>query len=176
MKANEEVTSNNPDEWEQLEAYYNIANTSPIYTAKLTIPGIESKTMETPTALKAKTLDHLDTQYPNSQWIHVFTDGSSEDAVKKGGAGILILIPNTPKLELSVATGKLSTNYRAELQAILEESKALEEQRLKGANIVFLCDCMSVLQTIQNEPKDLLTKTTVELLNQLSANNKVVLQ
>ena len=77
---------------------------------------------------RQKTLDHLDTQYPNSQWIHVFTDGSSEDAVKKGAAGILMLIPNTPKLELSIATGKLSTNYISELQAILEAPKALESR------------------------------------------------
>jgi ribonuclease HI len=176
MRCNEEITTKNPEEWEQLVAYYNITNTSPTFNVDLTIPGIENRTTETSTTLRTKTLDHLNNQYPSSHWIHVFTDGSSEEAIRKGGAGILILMPNAPNIELSVATGKLSTNYRAELQAILEATKTLEEKRLIGSNIVFLCDCMSVLQTIQKEPEDLLTRTTLEHLNKLSADNKVSLQ
>ncbi|BFZ12963.1 hypothetical protein BsWGS_16002 [Bradybaena similaris] len=47
----------------------------------------------------------------------------------------------------------------------------LGDYSLKGSNIVFLSDCASILQTIKNEPKDLLTRTTMELLNKLSTNN-----
>jgi len=176
MRANEEITTNNPEDWEQLVAYHSFTNTQPTCSIHLTIPGIENRTVETPTTLKTRTLEHLNDQYPRSQWIHVFTDGSSQDAITKGGAGIQILMPDAQKTELSIATGKLSTNYRAELHAILEATKTLQEQKLKESNIVFLCDCKSVLQTIQNEPEDFLTRTTLEHLNQLSIDNKVALQ
>lgn len=47
--------------------------------------------------LKAKTLEHLDTWYPRTHWTHVYTDGSSEETIKRGGAVILILTPKRHK-------------------------------------------------------------------------------
>uniref|UniRef100_A0A0B7BRV1 Uncharacterized protein n=1 Tax=Arion vulgaris TaxID=1028688 RepID=A0A0B7BRV1_9EUPU len=56
--------------------------------------------------------------------------------------------------ENSSATGELSTNFRAEQQAIVDASKILQQRNIQNNKLVFLCDCLSVLQATQKEPQD----------------------
>ena len=46
------------------------------------IPGIHSKADHPPHMLKALTLETLDHKYPKCSWIHIYSDGSVEKAVK----------------------------------------------------------------------------------------------
>ena len=47
------------------------------------IPGVHSKAGHPLHMLKALTLETLDHKYPKCSWIHIYTDGSAEKAIKK---------------------------------------------------------------------------------------------
>lgn len=59
----------------------NITNTTPIYNVHLTVVSIQNRN-EISNIFKIKTLDHLNNQYLKTEWIHIFIDGTSEEAVK----------------------------------------------------------------------------------------------
>ena len=44
--------------------------------------------------LKALTLEILDDKYPKCSWIHFYSDGSAERAVKNGGSGMIAIQPS----------------------------------------------------------------------------------
>ena len=171
----QEIVSRKPEEWEEL----SVLESAPLeqnYGVELAIPGIEGKEDELEPVIRAKTLEHLDRTYPRGEWIRIYTDGSAQDAVRDGGAGVVILRNYGPNSECSVPTGKLSTNFRAEMQAILEACKLLEEEELQEARIVFFSDCKSVLQKLQKEAEDDLSQNTIRGLEDLAKSNLVILQ
>ena len=63
-----------------------------------TLCNIGKKSDYPPEILKEAVNNSLRVQYPKNSWIRVYTDGSSEEAIKNGGAGILIEWPNGERL------------------------------------------------------------------------------
>ena len=79
------------------------------------------------------------------------TDGSADQAVKNGGAGVLIHFPNGESLSKFTATGRRCTNFRAEACALKEAATFLNQEKTErlSASTVFLTDCTSLLQSLQ---------------------------
>ena len=100
--------------------------------------------------LRKITYNHIKENYPSKSWIRVYTDGSAEEATKNGGAGILIEWPNGESIEISLATGRHSDNFRAEKEALEKAANLLSAQPdSQNRQIVFLTDAKSVLQSLK---------------------------
>ena len=50
----------------------------------------------------------------------IYTDRFSEDASKNGGAGVCIKYTDGQEEQISLSTGSLSTNYKAETARLLD--------------------------------------------------------
>ena len=87
------------------------ADVSPII---LDIPGVGAKDNHTDTELKVLTLEILDRDYHPTTWTRAYADDCAENAVRYGGGGIFIKFPGGSCFTKSVATGQLSTSFRAE--------------------------------------------------------------
>ena len=88
-----------------------------------------------------------------SDWVHVYTDGSADDAVRNGGAGIFIRYPNDQEDRHQLPTGAHSTNYKAEVEAIKKAAEVLVDNTF--TKVVILTDALSVLQALEAEDKNL---------------------
>lgn len=174
-KKNPEALPQSNEEREILLPYENY-QMEPNFTIQHTIPGIHNKTDHSETELRITTLEYLDTEYPSEKWNYVYTDGSAEDATRNGGSGIFIRYTDGQYTKMSIPTGQLSTNYRSEVQALLEASKIINNLSPSNKNYVFLTDCTSSLQALQRENKDILEQNTVERLNNLCRQNQIILQ
>ena len=82
------------------------------------IAGVLGKDSEIPAVQRALTLEYLDKEYLRYKWILADTDGSAADAVCTGGSGSLLCHPEHQAATLSLAAGKICTNFRAEVEAI----------------------------------------------------------
>ena len=139
------------------------------------VPGVGPRESQSDTVKMSLTLDYLHSHYPNNLWTHVYTDGSAEDAVRNGGAGVYIQYPEGREDRLSLATGRYSTNYKAEAEALKTAAAHLKDRPFTSHNIVFLTDALSVLQALQST-KNLELNDLSEVLNSLCCNHIVVLQ
>ena len=110
------------------------------------IPGVERKNTQSDDQRKALTLEFIDQQYPVQEWTHIYTDGSATEVVKNGGAGIFLRFTDGDE-ELAIPTGKYSTNYRAETEALCTAASTVAENpaRTTGKVVIFT-DALSVLQ------------------------------
>ena len=114
------------------------------------IPGILAKQHQMNESKKALALEHIHHKYPSKKWTHAYTDGSATEATKDGGAGILIKL-KTMEEEISLPTGRYSSNFRAEATALQEAAKRLARGRRKAKkNIVIFTDALSVLEALKN--------------------------
>ena len=68
----------------------------------------------------------------------------------------------------------IATNYQAEATALLEAAKLLKQEN-QPKHIVFLTDCRSIIQSLQN-PREQLERNTYRLLCELSQASQVVVQ
>ena len=98
-------------------------------------------------------MEHLDNNYPLSDWVQVYTDGSADDAVRNGGAGIYIRYPNDQEDRHQLPTGAHSSNYKAEVEAIKKAAEILVDTTF--TKVVILTDALSFLQALEAEDKDL---------------------
>ena len=114
------------------------------------IPNIKIKEAMTTKEMEIITTRHIDLNYPSENWIRVYTDGSAEEAVSNGGAGVYIEWPDGTTLERSFPTGKHSSNYKAEATALEEAADILSSPKSHEQNVVFLTDAKSVLQKLLN--------------------------
>ena len=121
----------------------------------------------------ALTLEHLSIHYPSEHWIHVYSHGSSQDAVCNGGAGVYIQYPDGTTKSLSAPTDQLSINF--EQQAATQAMSHLINQAISNTN-VFLIDCKSVLQSVQNESQDNATRNFKHQFSIISRTNNAALQ
>ena len=128
------------------------------------IPGIEDKRLQTPEERRGITDAFLNIHYPCDSWTRVYTDGSAEDAVRNGGAGVCVQHSVDDEEQVSIPTGLHSTNYKAEAMALEEAATILERSERTKNNVVFLTDALSVLQSIKSnkdkEQHSLFTKLT----------------
>ncbi|GFS19474.1 ribonuclease H [Elysia marginata] len=93
----------------------------------------------------------LDKKYPSNYWIRAFTDGSASEAVRDGGGGICIEWPDNSSSKISIPTGKYSTNYKAEAEALQEAAKVLvNSEATHHAKVVLLTDARSLLDALDS--------------------------
>ena len=139
------------------------------------IPGIEDKKMQNPEERRKISNAFIETCYPSSSWTHVYTDGSAENAVRNGGAGVCIQFSEDNEEHVSLPTGLYSTNYKAEAVALEEAATILGQSERTKNNVVFLSDALSVLQTIQNN-KDKEQNSLFSKLIELTKKYHVTMQ
>ena len=119
-------------------------------TIRTTIP-IVTRDPEDTSKIKCP-LSHIDDFYPKAKWIHVCTDGSATDAVKDGGAGRLIYMPNGQTLEAASSTGKKCTNYDAEVKALEQGAQSVIDQTdTNSEDVVFLTDSPQILDSLAGQ-------------------------
>jgi ribonuclease HI len=143
---------------------------------KTDVPGLAAKGEQPPHVQKALTLEMIQERYPHRTWTHVYTDGSAENAVRNGGSGVYIRHPNGTTTALSIPVGDLSSNYRAELHALIAAVQHLTEEGCSQQYLVLLTDSLSALQSLMSGPTDLPTRQLHICLTTLSQHNKVALQ
>ena len=140
------------------------------------IPGVGCKDNHIEAELKNLTLEHLNRLYPTESWTHVYTDGSAENAIKNGGAGVFIRYSNGQCENHSFPTGKNCTNYRAEAHAVLSAAKILNNSENLSGFTVILSDCKSVLQSLQTGEENQTLKEIKRELNILQQKTNLSLQ
>ena len=140
------------------------------------VPGIEKKDCQASHQMKALALEMIDNQYNPSEWTHVFTDGSSEGAVKNGGAGVYIRHTDGRLTPKAYSTGKISSNYRAESTALFHAVHLLTRSASPPPKIVFFTDCRSLLQGLQSVRTEQQLRTIKQALLELSRQSTVTLQ
>jgi ribonuclease HI len=141
------------------------------------VPDLEKKGTQLPTLQRSITLEMIEKRYPSHSWIHAFTDGSADEAVRNAGSGVSIRFPERPSAEISIPVGERSSNYRAEVQALtIATQHLIETDDLPTTNLVFLTDSLSALQALQSGPTDSSSQQLQDNLHLLSERGKVVLQ
>ena len=140
-----------------------------------TIPGIEKKYFQSNAEKKSHAMEHIQKNYPQDTWTLVYTDGSAEEAVRNGGAGIYIRYPGGREEEISLATGLYSTNYKAEAVALRTGAAHIENSPNTSYNVVFLTDALSVLQALLTA-RDKNMNKLISALTSLCRAHSVVLQ
>ena len=70
----------------------------------------------------------------------MYTDGSATNAIRDGGAGSIIYLQGGQQIENSAATGKHCTNYGAEVKALEQGAKAIDDLTDQTTDVVFLTD------------------------------------
>ena len=122
--------------------------TSPVI--RCTIPGVGQKDSQSGPDRKSLTQEYLETNYPKESWTHGYTDGSAENAVRNGGAGVYIQYAGGKEDKISLATGLYSTNYKAEAEALKTAAAHIEASSHASLKVVLLTDALSVLQALQS--------------------------
>lgn len=98
------------------------------------------------------------------------------DATKNGGAGVLIEFPDRQPIQLSAPTGKICTNFKAEVKAIESAVTSLLEPNTPKHSTVFLTDSLSTLQSLTNPKADATLLKLLDKLQLLSKQQMVTLQ
>ncbi|KAK7108155.1 hypothetical protein V1264_015944 [Littorina saxatilis] len=140
---------------------------------RTSIPGVTSKQNQSDAALRALALDEIHQRYPASKWTLAYTDGSAEDATRNGGSGAYILQPKKPPTTLSAPSGALSSNFKAEVNALSLAASFLNSVEETPKNTVFLTDSVSALESSNTD------QSLEELKHQISTlarKSTVVLQ
>ena len=149
------------------------AGTKPIVYCN--VSGMGNKDEQSESVKRALALEQIQNNYPQESWTQVYTDGSAEQAVKNGGAGIYIKFPGRKEARLAIPTGHFSTNYKAEAEAITQGAQFVKQSPHTSSKIVFLSDAKSVLQAVKtSKDKDL--NKLLSALTSLIQTNTVVLQ
>ena len=148
-------------------------STSPIILC--TIPGVGQKDSQSGPERKYLTQEYLETNYPKESWTHGYTDGSAENAVRNGGAGVYIQYAGGKEDKISVATGLYSTNCKAEAEALKTAAAHIEASTHASPNVVLLTDALSVLQALQSNRDTELNDLSAALAS-LCRGHAVILQ
>ena len=109
---------------------------------------------------KQQTLAYIDKHYPHELWIHVYTYGSATNAVQDGRAGSIIFLQGGQTIENSTATGKHCTNYSAEVKALEQGAKAVDDFTDQTSDVVFLTDLFYslIIKIICKQKKFIISK------------------
>ena len=86
------------------------------------VPGVADKGCQPEPERKSLTLEYVDIKYPEDQWTHTYTDGSAAGATRDWGGGLYIRY-NDGTAQITIATRKYSTNFKAEAEALKKKKK-----------------------------------------------------
>lgn len=136
------------------------------------VKGIFNKEEQNSVERRTATLSFLDEEYPPDLWIRVYTDGSAQNAVQNGGAGVYIEYPNNTRDMARVPTGKYCHNYDAEIQAIKIATEKLLNTNSGTQPVVLLTDAKSVLEALLSGKLPVLRT----LLSELGGQRRVTIQ
>ena len=81
------------------------------------VPGVADRGCKPEPERKSLTLEYANIKYPEDQWTHANTGGSAVEATRDGGGGVYIRY-NDGMAHITIATGKYSTNCKAEAEAL----------------------------------------------------------
>ena len=141
------------------------------------IPGIGPKDQQSENARRALTLSHINEAYPAEEWTHAYTDGSAENATRNGGGGVLIYKKDGTTFSQSMATGKFSTNYKAEAEALkVAADHIVQAKDNTHKKVVIFSDALSVLQALNNPKCTELNDLSSSLKTLRQSTEKTVLQ
>jgi ribonuclease HI len=112
------------------------------------VPGIGKKVSQSDAEKKSLAMEHIYSSYPQHNWTDVDTDGSADQAIRSGGAGIYVKYPGGREEHISLATSLYSTNFKAEAVALKTRATHIEHSPLSSNNAVFFSDAKSVLQAL----------------------------
>ena len=115
------------------------------------VPGFRDRGCQPEPERKSLTLqEYVDIKYPEDQWTHAYTDGCAAEATRDGGGGVYIRY-NDGIEQITIATGKYSTNFKAEAEALKKAAIEITNNlpRTKP-NVVIFTDALSVLSKLQN--------------------------
>lgn len=138
----------------------------------LTVPGVSSGDAQDSGVKRTLTLAMLEDQYPQEAWIHAYTDGSATNATANGGAGVYMTTPGGQDTTASIPTGKLCSNYAAEVHALTKAAELVRDSHSDCHQVVFLTDALSALEALAGNKLPRL----MQLLQELSRKRRVVLQ
>ena len=95
-------------------------------TIQTSVPNITTKAKQTNIVKKNLTMSMLEEKYPSESWVRVYTDGSTTNAITKGGAGIYIQYLNGEQQSEAIPTGLHCSNYKAEGEAIIHAAHTIK--------------------------------------------------
>ena len=147
--------------------------TSPVI--RCTIPGVGQKDSQSGPERKSLTQEYLETNYPKESWTHGYTDGSAENAVRNGGAGVYIQYAGGKEDKISLATGLYSTNFKSEAEALKTAAAHIEASTHASLKVVLLTDALSVLQALQSNRDTEINDLSTALVS-LCRRHEVTLQ
>jgi ribonuclease HI len=130
-------------------------STTPPWTCTLPelreeIEGVQKKGTQTNLERKCITEEYIDTNYPDESWTHAYTDGSATNATSNGGGGVALRLKNGEEVTLAMATGKFSSNFRAEIIALKTAAEmALQYKDQMHMKMVLLTDALSVITALK---------------------------
>ena len=110
------------------------------------VPGATTKNGQPDTAREASSLEMLDRNNNTSVCTHVYTDGSSDAAVRHGRREINIRYSNRKDVRGRWLRVR-SNNSRSEITASHEAARLLSTETSPLSHIVFLSDCRSAVQS-----------------------------
>ena len=91
----------------------------------------------------ALTLEMLEEEYPQADWIHIYTDGSAEDAARNGSSNVFVRTRTGQTVSYSNATGRICSNFTAETSALQNAAAYIAEMKLQKT--VILTDSKAAL-------------------------------
>ena len=139
-------------------------------TIRNTISGLTKE--QDDSVKKQEALFYIDELYPHDAWIHVYTDGSPTNTTRDGGAGSIIYLQGGQQIENSAATGKHCTNYGAEVKALEQGAKAIDDLTDQTTDVVFLTDYRTALDALHNPSEPHLSR----ILHSILGKRRFVLQ
>ena len=102
----------------------------------------------------------------------MYTDGSAKNVIQDGGAESIIYLQGGQQIENSAATEKHCTNYGAEVKALEQGAKAIDDLTDQTTDVVFLTDSRSALDALHNQCEPHLSR----ILHSILGKRRVVLQ
>ena len=139
------------------------------------VPGVTDRGCQPEPERKSLTLEYVNIKYPEDQWTHAYTDGSAAEATRGGGGGVYIKYIDGIA-QITIATGKYSTNFKAEAEALKRAATEIQNNlpRTKP-NVVIFTDALSVLSKLQNPHQKDLNGVETALVD-LAAQSNLTLQ
>ena len=107
----------------------------------------------------------LDSLYPKTEWVRVYTDGSVRGTMRRGGSGVYVEWIDGTTTQKSLPAGNTQTSCVAEGKAILLALKTLfQSQNTVEKSVVILTDCDDLLQAIE-DPQCVDTRDILESIS-----------